>query len=113
MFAGQGITVLDALGNKLARTVVCWDERNVYVCREEEFRRSIQESREPVCIGFNRSFVIGYDDPVKTDKGQFDSVLSQILRTPPKKESEIKGKPKEPKTAPQEDQQSDRQSEEA
>jgi|GEM_PF-5106749 len=34
---------------------------------------------------------------MKTDKGQFDTVLSQMLRTPPKKESEIKGKPKEPK----------------
>jgi hypothetical protein len=50
---------------------------------------------------------------MKTDKGQFDTVLSQMLRTPPKKESEIKGKPKEPKKAPRQDQQSDRQSEEA
>jgi hypothetical protein len=49
---------------------------------------------------------------MKTDKGQFDTVLSRMLKTPPKKESEIK-RPKEPKTAPQQDQQSDRQSEEA
>jgi hypothetical protein len=27
---------------------------------------------------------------MKTDKGQFDTVLSQMLRTSPKKESEIK-----------------------
>ena len=35
---------------------------------------------------------------MKTDKGQFDTVLSQMLRTPPKKESEIKAtkKPKKP-----------------
>jgi hypothetical protein len=50
---------------------------------------------------------------MKTDKGQFDTVLSQMLRTPPKKESEIKGKSKEPKKAPRQDQQSDQQSEEA
>ena len=50
---------------------------------------------------------------MKTDKGQFDAILSQMLHTPPKKESEIKGKPKEPKKAPRQDQQSDRQSEEA
>ncbi len=47
---------------------------------------------------------------MKTDKGRFDTVLAQMLRTPPKKESEIK-KPKEPKKAPHP--QSDRQSEEA
>ena len=28
---------------------------------------------------------------MKTDKGQFDAVLSRMLKTPPKKESEIKG----------------------
>ncbi len=50
---------------------------------------------------------------MKTDKSQFDAVLSRMLDTPPKKESEIKGKPKKPKTVPQQDQQSDRQSEEA
>jgi len=27
---------------------------------------------------------------MQADKGQFDTVLSQMLRTPPKKESEIK-----------------------
>ena len=27
---------------------------------------------------------------MKTDKAQFDAVLSRMLRTPPKKESEIK-----------------------
>lgn len=48
---------------------------------------------------------------MKTDKGQFDAVLSQMLRTPPKRESEIKAKPKEPKKAPRQGRQSDRQSE--
>jgi len=33
---------------------------------------------------------------MRTDKGQFDAVLSQMLRTPPKRESEIKA-PKKPK----------------
>ncbi len=43
---------------------------------------------------------------MKTDKGQFDSVLSKMLKTQPKKESEIKTpKPSRPK--------SDRQSGEA
>jgi len=46
---------------------------------------------------------------MKTDKGQFDTVLSQMLRTPPKKESAIKDKPKEPKKDSR--QQSDQQSE--
>jgi hypothetical protein len=47
---------------------------------------------------------------MKTDKGQFDSVLSQMLRTPPKKESEIKvGKKKaEAKRPKPSRQQSDR-----
>ena len=44
---------------------------------------------------------------MRADKGQFDSVLSQMLRTPPKKESEIKS----PKTRPSR-RQSDRQNEE-
>jgi hypothetical protein len=29
---------------------------------------------------------------MQTDKSQFDAVLSRMLRTPPKKESEIKAK---------------------
>jgi hypothetical protein len=33
---------------------------------------------------------------MKTDKGQFDSVLSKMLRTPPKKNAEIKA-PKKPR----------------
>jgi hypothetical protein len=48
---------------------------------------------------------------VKTDKGQFDSVLSQMLSTPPKKEAEIKAPRKGPKTAQSPDRQQDQQSE--
>ena len=50
---------------------------------------------------------------MKTDKGQFDSVLSQMLSTPPKKEAEIKAPRKGPKTAQSPDRQSDQQSGEA
>lgn len=50
-------------------------------------------------------------EEMKTDKGQFDTVLSRMLQTPPKKESEIKGKPKGPRKAPRRGRQSDRQSE--
>jgi len=47
---------------------------------------------------------------VKTDKGQFDTVLSHMLKTPPKKESEIKAAPKkqQPKTVARQGRQSDR-----
>jgi hypothetical protein len=31
---------------------------------------------------------------MKTDKGQFDEVLSRMLAKPPQKTSDIKGKPK-------------------
>ena len=49
---------------------------------------------------------------MKTDKGQFDSVLSNMLNTPPKKEAEIKS-PRKPKTDQSQDQRSDQQSGEA
>ena len=34
---------------------------------------------------------------MKADKGQFDEVLSRMLQKPPRKTSEIKGKPKAPR----------------
>ena len=44
---------------------------------------------------------------MKTDKGQFDSVLSRMLNTPPKKEAEIKAPRREPKPSrPKSDRQS-------
>jgi hypothetical protein len=44
---------------------------------------------------------------VKVDKGQFDEVLSRMLRKPPQKTSEIRA-PKEPKKEPKaQDQKSD------
>ena len=55
---GQRIEVQEAFGNKDVKRLVSADERNVYVCREEEFRKAGVENREPITIGFPRSSVL-------------------------------------------------------
>ena len=59
MRIGQVVKLRDAFGNELLRRIVAWDETNVYVCRDDEFVDATAEVREPLCIGFNRKYVLG------------------------------------------------------
>jgi hypothetical protein len=59
MKPGQTVEVQEAFDCKAFKRVVSVDDRNVYVCSDEEYRCSIEENREPICIGFPRQFVLG------------------------------------------------------
>jgi hypothetical protein len=68
----------------------------LFVCKPEEFDAAKLENREPRCIGFRREYLVEAKgdrlEEMQTDKGQFDAVLSRMLKSPPKKESEIRAK---------------------
>jgi hypothetical protein len=57
MQRGQRVQVVEAFAGQQVKQVVSWDEKFVFVCREEEFSRAQQENREPRNIGFPREFV--------------------------------------------------------
>jgi hypothetical protein len=59
MQIGQIVKVLDAFENEQDRRVVSFDPRNVYVCRDEEWKAARAENRPPISIGFPRNFVLG------------------------------------------------------
>jgi hypothetical protein len=52
MQKGQLVTVHDAWGNKLKRTIVAISNGKVYVCTREEFTSAMRESRDPKAVGF-------------------------------------------------------------
>jgi hypothetical protein len=62
MTYGQLVKVMEAFENKTLKRVVSADDRNVYVCRDEEFQLAKAEKREPISIGFPRQFVLGVED---------------------------------------------------
>jgi len=62
MRVGQRVEVLEAFENKSVKRIVAVDDRNLYVCTEEEYRAANQENREPVSIGFPKQFVLGVVD---------------------------------------------------
>jgi hypothetical protein len=57
MHRGQRVEVVEAFEGQQVKKVVSWDDKFVFVCREEEFRRAQSENREPQNIGFPREFV--------------------------------------------------------
>jgi hypothetical protein len=59
MRVGDTVKVMDAFENEQLKRVVAWDDRNIYVCREDEFTLAKSEDREPISIGFPRPFVLG------------------------------------------------------
>jgi len=58
MRTGQRVEVMEAFDIKAIKRVVAADQRNIYVCREDEFDRATAESREPICVGFGREFLL-------------------------------------------------------
>lgn len=58
MRRGQVVEVREAFENKAVKRVVGIDERNVYVCTEDEYATALVERREPICVGFRRQFVV-------------------------------------------------------
>ncbi len=57
MHRGQRVEVTEAFVGQQVKQVVSWDDKYVFVCREEEFRKAQLEKREPQNIGFPREFV--------------------------------------------------------
>ncbi len=57
MQRGQHVEAKEAFCDQQVKAVVTWDDRYVFVCRNEEYRRAILEKREPRNIGFPREFV--------------------------------------------------------
>lgn len=55
---GAIIEVQEAFDNQSFKRVVSVDERNVYVCTEDEFRNAEGEKREPISIGFPLQYVL-------------------------------------------------------
>ena len=62
MQKGQTVKVKDGFGNELLRRIVDWDEINIYLCKDEEFNAAMAENRDPLCIGFNRKYVLEYPE---------------------------------------------------
>jgi len=57
MQRGQRVEVTEAFAGKQVKTVVAYDEKYVFVCRNEEYKQATREHREPKNIGFPREFV--------------------------------------------------------
>lgn len=57
MHRGQRVKVEEAFSGQQLKKVVSWDDKFVFVCREEEFSSAMKENREPQQIGFAREFV--------------------------------------------------------
>ena len=57
MHRGQLVQVEEAFAGQQVKAVVDWNDKYVYVCREEEYAKAKAEKREPKNIGFPREFV--------------------------------------------------------
>ncbi len=68
MHRGQRVEVVEAFAGQQVKKVVSWDEKFVFVCREEEFSLALRENREPRNVGFPREFVkeLQNQDPQKS-----------------------------------------------
>ena len=55
---GQLVKVQEAFGIKDVKRVISTDNANVYVCREDEYKRAEADNRPPVTVGFPRQFVL-------------------------------------------------------
>lgn len=57
MQRGEQVEVVEAFAGKQLKTVVAWNDKYIYVCRNEEYKAAKEEDREPQYIGFPREFV--------------------------------------------------------
>ena len=55
---------------RVRRRVVEIEGDMVYLCKEEEWLSARKENREPLCVGFNRVYVV----PVRADRSYHSSV---------------------------------------
>jgi hypothetical protein len=55
---GQSVSLLAYGDEVIKRRVVDFDDRHVYICREDEWQAAKQEGREPRCVGFKRSDIV-------------------------------------------------------
>jgi hypothetical protein len=44
-------------GERLTRRIVEIRDETVYICREDEWNKAIEERREPATVGFNKRFI--------------------------------------------------------
>jgi hypothetical protein len=65
MIEGKDVTLLADRGAIIKRKLVSVEDGVFFVCTDDEFSRSRRESREPVCIGFKREYVL---DPKTADQ---------------------------------------------
>jgi len=61
MQSGQLVTVMASRGEILKRVLVSVENSVYFVCKKEEFDSSVREGREPICIGFKREDVVGFE----------------------------------------------------
>lgn len=59
------VIVIDAKGRELTRVLVQTTDSTVFICTESEWFESQKEDREPICVGFPKSSVVGYK-PLRT-----------------------------------------------
>jgi hypothetical protein len=54
------ITVVDAKGRELNRVLLQMTDTTVLICTKDEWIESQKEGREPTCVGFPKSSVVGH-----------------------------------------------------
>jgi hypothetical protein len=57
MKTGQKVR-MQIYGGEADLILVTEDKNHIYVCAEDEYRKPIQENREPTTVGFMRQFII-------------------------------------------------------
>jgi hypothetical protein len=56
----QTVIVIDAKGRELNRVLVQTIENTILICKETEWIESQKEGREPICVGFPKTSVVGH-----------------------------------------------------
>ena len=62
MQAGDTIRVIGDQGRELVRRLVEVRGQLILICKQDEFQAARAEGREPVCVGFKASKVVGVVD---------------------------------------------------
>lgn len=66
MKSGQLLTIMSDRHQVIKRALVSVENDVFFVCKPEEFDAATREGRQPICIGFNRKYIIdSKDDTVK------------------------------------------------
>jgi hypothetical protein len=58
MFTGQLVRLIADRDVVIERVLVSVENGVYFVCKPEEFEAAKHESREPICIGFRREYVL-------------------------------------------------------